>query len=55
MYEICPKCGAHLDPEERCSCGEPVFRLIVGSIVQQIDLETFMEILGKMNDGRYGK
>lgn len=20
MYRICPDCGAHLDPDERCDC-----------------------------------
>ncbi len=22
FYKICPKCGAHLDPNERCDCEE---------------------------------
>lgn len=22
MYRICPYCGAHLDPNERCDCKE---------------------------------
>lgn len=22
FYNICPKCGAHLDPDERCNCEE---------------------------------
>ncbi len=22
FYRICPKCGAHLDPNERCDCEE---------------------------------
>lgn len=21
-YEVCPECGAHLDPGEKCDCGE---------------------------------
>lgn len=22
FYNVCPKCGAHLDPNERCDCEE---------------------------------
>ena len=22
-YRICPECGAHLDPDERCDCQRP--------------------------------
>lgn len=22
IYHVCPRCGAHLDPGERCDCGE---------------------------------
>lgn len=22
FYRVCPKCGAHLDPNERCDCGK---------------------------------
>lgn len=24
MYKICPECGAHLDPGEKCDCGEEI-------------------------------
>ena len=47
-YHECPNCGALIDPEERCDCGGPVFRLRVGSTVELIDQATFMDILQKM-------
>ena len=44
----CPRCGAALDPDERCDCGGTVFRLCVGDSVELIDQETFMDILRKI-------
>ena len=25
-YKICPVCGSHLDPGEKCDCESPVFQ-----------------------------
>ncbi len=27
-FKTCPVCGAHLDPQERCNCQQPVSRAI---------------------------
>ena len=54
-YHECPNCGAYLDPEERCNCGWPVFRLRLGSTVELIDQATFMDILQKMKEGENGR
>lgn len=54
-HRICPDCGARLDPEERCSCGDPVFQLRISSTVELIDQATFMDILQKMKEGQNGR
>ena len=44
----CHNCGSYLDPGERCSCREPVFRLITGQRVEQISKQEFLDVLQRM-------
>lgn len=39
----------------KCNCGGPVFRRITGGAAEEIDRETFVEILRKIKEESIGK
>ena len=55
MKYRCPNCGAYLDPEERCGCLGPVFRRIDGDKQEEINLETFVDILRSVRRKTWGE
>jgi hypothetical protein len=35
-YHICPKCGAHLDPGERCDCSDEIHKKNIDDKIRRL-------------------
>ncbi len=50
IYKVCPKCGAHLDPGERCSC-ESIEEILLNQLTIEMErTNEFHQAIGKLGD-----